>query len=188
MVDQLSWAFQGQRAPLVFPDCLGNLVYLVTMETRVQRVPGVLLGSRAWMAFLVSREKRVTEVLKGKWVYLGERAAHLDLQDPLDLQDKSSTNLEEMGELELRGEQELQVQQERRVTREMRVLLDTPPRVRRASLGSSWAQTGDLCTWAAWLANREIQDPQVQWGLRAQPDRRDRRERLVSQVNRVVLV
>lgn len=38
---------------------------------------------------------------KGKWVCLGERAAHLDLQGLPDLQDRSSTNLEEMEELGL---------------------------------------------------------------------------------------
>lgn len=52
---------QAHRAPLVSPDFLGSLVYLVTMETRVQKVPGVLLGSPAWMAFLARREQRETE-------------------------------------------------------------------------------------------------------------------------------
>lgn len=113
--------------------------------------------------------------------------AHLDLQDPQDLQDRSSTSLEEMEELELWGEQELQGQQERRVTREMQVLLDMPPRVKRVSLGSSLDQMGDLCTWAVWQENRGIQVHQDPWGLQAQLDLKGKRERLVSQVGRVVL-
>lgn len=55
MVYQLSGALRGHRAPLVSPDCLVSPVYLVTMETRVQRVPEVHLGSQAWMASLDSR-------------------------------------------------------------------------------------------------------------------------------------
>lgn len=53
---QPSEVLQGHRAPLVLPVCLGSLVYLVAMETRVQRVQEVHLGSLAWMAFLDSRE------------------------------------------------------------------------------------------------------------------------------------
>lgn len=56
MAYQLSGALRGQRAPLVSPDCPGSLVYLATMETRVQRVPEVHLGSQAWMAFPDSQE------------------------------------------------------------------------------------------------------------------------------------
>lgn len=56
MVYQLSGVLRGHRAPLVSPDCLGSPVYLVTMETRVQRVPEVHLGSQVWMAFPDSRE------------------------------------------------------------------------------------------------------------------------------------
>lgn len=160
MVYRLSGALRGQRALLVSPDCLGRLVYLETMETRAQRAQGALLGSQEWTDFMVRRAQRETEASKGKWVYLGERVAHLDLQDPLVLQDRSSINLEEMEELELQGEQEPQGQQERRVTREMWVFLDTPPRVKRVSPGSSLDQMGSLCTWVVLQENRGIWGPQ----------------------------
>lgn len=171
MVYRLSGALQGQRALLVSPDCLGSLVYLETMETRAQRAQGALLGSQEWTDFMVRRAQRETEASKGKWVYLGERVAHLDLQDPLVLQDRSSINLEEIittfigtkgqrGELEQQGEPEPQGQQERRVIREMWVFLDTPPRAKRVSLGSSLDQMGGLCTWVVLQENRVIWGPQ----------------------------
>lgn len=62
-----------------------------------------------------------------------------------------------MEELVLQGDQELRGHQERREIKEMLVLQDTHPRVRKASLGSSWDQTGNPCTWAVWQENREIQ-------------------------------
>lgn len=70
----------------------------------------------------------------------------------------------------------------------MLVLQDMHPRVRKASLGSSWDQMGDPCTWAVWQENREIQALQDPLGLQAQPVLMDRRERLGSQVGRVVPV
>lgn len=187
MEHQQSEVLRARRALLVSLDFLGSPVYRVTMETRVQKVPEVLLVSQAWMAFLARREQRVTEASKGKWVYPEEKVVHLDLQDPLDLQDRSSTSLGGMGELELWGEQEPRGHQERRATREMWVLLDMPLRAKRVSPGSSLDQMGDLCTWAVWQENRGIQVLQGHWGLQAQLDLMDRRERLVSPVGRVVL-
>lgn len=125
---------------------------------------------------------------KGKGVCLGERAARLGLQVPPDVQDRSSTSLEEMEELGLLEEQELRGQSEKREIKEMLVLQDMPPRVRRASLGSSWDQTGNPCTWAVWQEDRGIQALQDPQGLQVQPVLMDRKERLVSQVGRVVLV
>lgn len=69
----------------------------------------------------------------------------------------------------------------------MPVHQDMPPRVRRVSLGSSWDQTGDPCTWAVWQENREIQALQGPQALQAQLVLMDRRERSVSQGDRVVL-
>lgn len=129
----------------------------------------------------------MTEASKGKWVYLEEKVAHLDLQDPLGLQDRSSTSLGGMGEVEQWEEQEPRGHQEGRATREMRVLLDMHLRAKRVSLGSSLDQMGDLCTWGVWQENRGIQVRQDPSDLQAQLDLRDRRERLVSQVGRVVL-
>lgn len=56
MEPQQSGVPRAHRALLVSLDFLGSPVYLVTMETRVQKVPEVLLVSRGWMAFLARRD------------------------------------------------------------------------------------------------------------------------------------